>query len=164
MHTTRGFTLIELLVVIAIIGILSSIVLSSLNTARNKGMDAGAKSTLSDARAQAQLFYGENNNKFVQLIASATDVCHPLANNGASTNGVKGINALLYSAAQSEGITTVLGDTTGGPGKAVCNSTPNGWAIELPLKDGTYYCVDWNGNATSTTNSAILSNGLDTDC
>jgi prepilin-type N-terminal cleavage/methylation domain-containing protein len=154
MHTTRGFTLIELLVVIAIIGILSSIVLSSLNTARNKGMDAGAKSTLSDARAQAQLFYGENNNKFVQLIASATDVCHPLAN----------INALLYSAAQSEGITTVLGDTTGGPGKAVCNSTPNGWAIELPLKDGTYYCVDWNGNATSTTNSAILSNGLDTDC
>ena len=52
----KGFTLIELLVVIAIIGILSSVVLASLTTARTKGQDAAVQSQMASMRSQAELY------------------------------------------------------------------------------------------------------------
>jgi len=57
MHMKRGFTLIELLVVIAIIGVLSSVVLASLNTARVKSRDASRISQLGQIRAALELYY-----------------------------------------------------------------------------------------------------------
>lgn len=53
----RGFTLIELLVVIAIIGVLSSVVLVSLNTARIKARDASRISQLGQIRTALELHY-----------------------------------------------------------------------------------------------------------
>lgn len=53
----RGFTLIELLVVIAIIGILSSVILASLNSARTKGRDARRISDLKQIQLALELYY-----------------------------------------------------------------------------------------------------------
>jgi len=55
--SVEGFTLIELLVVIAIIGILSSIVLSSINLARAKGRDARRRTDLRQLEIALELNY-----------------------------------------------------------------------------------------------------------
>jgi general secretion pathway protein G len=78
----RGFTLIELLVVIAIIGILSSVVLASLNTARRKARDSRRISDIQQIQLALELYFdscrtypptGTGN----VLTASATDTSCP---------------------------------------------------------------------------------------
>lgn len=62
MNTQKGFTLIELLVVIAIIGILSSVVLVSLNTARAKSRDAGRITAIKQVQNALALYYVDRND------------------------------------------------------------------------------------------------------
>ena len=58
--TSSGFTLIELLVVIAIIGILSSVVLASLNSARGKARDARRMSDIGQLQLALEFYYDTN--------------------------------------------------------------------------------------------------------
>ena len=53
----RGFTLIELLVVIAIIGVLSSVVLASLNTARASARDAKRIADMNQLNTAIQAYF-----------------------------------------------------------------------------------------------------------
>ncbi len=56
----RGFTLIELLVVISIIGLLASVVLASLNSARAKARDARRISDMTQLSRALELYYHAN--------------------------------------------------------------------------------------------------------
>jgi|SRR3989344_6064009 len=125
-NRSKGFTLIELLVVIAIIGILSAVVLASLNTARSKGSDAAIQSDLSTIQTQAEIFYGTGN--------TYTSVCS---------------DATIVKALA--GATTANGGTA-----AVCNSSSTAYAASSKMSTqrtaGTndYWCVDSTGGSTKS--------------
>jgi len=134
----KGFTLIELLVVIAIIGILSAIVLASLDTARSKGQDAAARADLDNARAQAENYYDSNGQSYLNVCTTAANATKP------------GILDMLQGAASAEGTTIGAG--------VLCNSVAGSWAAETSLKNtingSGNWCVDSTG--TSTAKSSAL--------
>ncbi|MCE9549085.1 type II secretion system GspH family protein [Candidatus Nomurabacteria bacterium] len=147
-----GFTLIELLVVVAIIGILASVVLASLNTARAKGTDAAIKAAMSNARAQAELYYDDN--------VSFDTVCD------SGTSG--GIYPFVLNAAQkilSSGTPTIADGTafsyssTGSGAYSVCHDSQSAWAAITSLKNPSTssagWCVDSTGAAKEATTLAI---------
>lgn len=57
----KGFTLIELLVVIAIIGLLSTLAVVALGSARQKARDSKRLSDLKQVQTALELYYTDNN-------------------------------------------------------------------------------------------------------
>ena len=134
-----GFTLIELLVVIAIIGILSSVVLASLNTARGKGADAAAKSNLNNMRAQAEIVYDNGSSSYL-------GVC-------ADPNVIKAMAAARTTEGAATWATTADNLSAGG-----CVSSANAWVAWVLLAKGAtptnLYCVDSTGSSYQKTAAA----------
>ncbi len=142
----RGFTLIELLVVIAIIGILSSVVLASLNTARGKGSDAAVKSNLNNIRAQAEIYLDDPTAGAGTYggvgTGSVTNAGVWTGGTGVCSAGTGNIRAGVAAAAAAGG------------GTGYCNVAASGaaWAAAAPLKGaGGQWCVDSTGQSMKST-------------
>lgn len=65
--------MIELLVVIAIIGLLSSVILGSLNTARKKGRDARRLADVKQLQVALELYYSNQTTPAYPTLATFND-------------------------------------------------------------------------------------------
>ncbi len=138
----RGFTLIELLVVIAIIGILSSVVLVSLNSARGKGVATRIQEDAANIRTQLETDY----------TSSYSDL-HATGNAAAAVDD--------YSVGNWVGTTPTLGtlktDITTQSGylkvyDSGCNASGllcTAYSIEVSFPNNGGYCVDSTGNTAT---------------
>lgn len=150
LKASRGFTLIELLVVIAIIGILSSIVLGSLNSARNKGADVVVKANLANIKPQVQIYYDDNSHYGTDLydvgpcndsVKIATDTVFSDSN----------IISQISAAQSASGATSLNSCVT-----VTSDINADAWAVAQQLKSDLtkFWCIDSTGVSTSTTHTA----------
>lgn len=150
----KGFTLIELLVVIAIIGILSSVVLASLSSARTRGGDAAVRSELAGMRSQAQLYFLTNGHYGTSSFSYSTGTYDHCNEAGtiflASSTG--GLRNMIVSVSKKAGGTGVPGVSAS---RVICASTPDArqaqWGVMASTSNGGSWCVDSTGASRAAT-------------
>ncbi len=143
-HSKNGFTLIELLVVVAIIGMLSSIVLTNLNSARLRGGDAGVQANLRTVTSQTSIYFDANNNFGPTFSVAAC----PTSGTSMFFADVTIRNAIAQA------------NTAGGNGGTRCASNGTDFAVSVRLASNTnqHWCVDSSGAARRITNLSWTGN------
>lgn len=171
--TQDGFTLIELLVVLSVIGLLSSVVLSSLGSARLKAKDASIRSAIHQLRlVHEQVFSNKGDYSDMQFDITAVGGCGGdvgtsyycvTGSGGASCSSIfsSAIRTPNSEAARiCDNILSLAGgsEISGMPTFAmgVANNVPGGMkstysiAAYLPYKK-TYICIGSHGRSETAT-------------
>jgi len=102
----RGFTLIEILVVISIIGLLSAIVLASLNSARGKGRDAARVVDVRELKKAIEFYYNDKPTPTYPIIGARNAANSISSLNGPLTSPTKYISGIAQTLVDGSGVET----------------------------------------------------------
>jgi prepilin-type N-terminal cleavage/methylation domain-containing protein len=175
---TKGFTLIELLVVIAIIGILASVVLVSLQSARARGKDTRVISGVQQLRVlmesnhngynysnafiaagAASVYIGNGTTNFATILSDISS--NAPAGHSASTT-ISGSNTVTGQPVTTSALVVVTNGTASNVG--TWSPVPSSYAIWGQLSSGAYFCLDSLGNSKSNSVATPGTTAADSFC
>lgn len=154
--TKKGFTLIELLVVIAIIGILSSVVIVSLNNARTKARDAARKSN-AQAMATAFALYANEQTASEVFPTEVGTATQGWTVDAAAGYGIPDITA--GSPILSTYLKSIPTDATGNTYTYANAGTNSSYCLGTQLETGNRFVCDSGGCRDSGVASSVIAGG-----
>ncbi len=158
MKNKKGFTLIELLVVIAIIGLLSTLAVVTLSSARQKARDARRKSDLKQISTAMELYYSENEsyptNNAAGCTTGAADQVAGADVAGALENLCSG-DGMGISDGTNTYLAVMPGDPTSGQSYQYEGDTTT-YCISATLEAGGYFVCS-NGSCYESGNNCTAS-------
>ena len=144
-NLSRGFSLIELLIVITIVGVLSTIILSSISNSRARAYDSKIKQQLSSFRTAAEIYFtNQTPNSYNTTGSPITSCANGIFNDVDAVNGAPG----LYIAPGN------LPDFA----QPVCGAADSGsaYAVKATLYSGNeYWCVDNKGSSRMVSDGSL---------